>query len=381
MRITILCGCLEPGRNGLGDYARKLGSAAHQLGHEVQLIAVNDQCTSQDVHTTHAPVYRFQNGLRAATYKQIEHLVEQQNSDVLSLQFVHFAYHSKGILSQLVPFIQKLRANRHLHIMIHEPWIRPQTQTPWRQRLLGWIQKYQLQQAIRIWNPDTLHTSNAHYQFVLKAAGIETDILPLFGNIDHTPLQKHKLNTQLNWPPELAKIPLILFPFSQRRDWDPIPTLKQLKAASDKIGQPLHLVQIGKNTCLQQHWPAIEQFARDENWYTHQLGPQDESLLSQLMQQAKLGISSEHIQHSGKSGAVLSMLEHGLPVLATGAHPEPGPIVPPKSTTLLLELAKQPEAITQLLTNPRATSQFHSALTNCCQQWLSDLAKGTPHVG
>jgi hypothetical protein len=42
MNIVFICGCLEPGVDGVGDYSRRLAGELIRMGNKVQLISLND---------------------------------------------------------------------------------------------------------------------------------------------------------------------------------------------------------------------------------------------------------------------------------------------------------------------------------------------------
>jgi Trk K+ transport system NAD-binding subunit len=43
MKIAFICGSLEPGRDGVGDYTRRLAGELVKQQHEVLVIAFNDR--------------------------------------------------------------------------------------------------------------------------------------------------------------------------------------------------------------------------------------------------------------------------------------------------------------------------------------------------
>lgn len=43
MKIQFLCGSLEPGRDGVGDYTRRLAGELIRQGNDVSIIALNDR--------------------------------------------------------------------------------------------------------------------------------------------------------------------------------------------------------------------------------------------------------------------------------------------------------------------------------------------------
>jgi hypothetical protein len=52
MKIVFVCGSVEIGRDGVGDYTRQLGLELLNQGHEVRIIGINDKVSS--VHTEDA---------------------------------------------------------------------------------------------------------------------------------------------------------------------------------------------------------------------------------------------------------------------------------------------------------------------------------------
>ena len=42
MKFAFICGSLEPGRNGVGDYTRRLAGELAAQGHECLLVSLND---------------------------------------------------------------------------------------------------------------------------------------------------------------------------------------------------------------------------------------------------------------------------------------------------------------------------------------------------
>ena len=49
MKLLFLCGSFEPGQDGVGDYTRMLATELIQLGHQVSVIALNDQHINETV--------------------------------------------------------------------------------------------------------------------------------------------------------------------------------------------------------------------------------------------------------------------------------------------------------------------------------------------
>ena len=47
MRIAFVTSCMEPGRDGVGDYVRDLAAACVQRGHACVVTAINDRYVDQ----------------------------------------------------------------------------------------------------------------------------------------------------------------------------------------------------------------------------------------------------------------------------------------------------------------------------------------------
>ncbi|HEX6429722.1 MAG TPA: hypothetical protein VF008_18645, partial [Niastella sp.] len=48
MNILFICGALEPGKDGVGDYTRRLAGAVQSLGHRSSIIALYDHYVSEE---------------------------------------------------------------------------------------------------------------------------------------------------------------------------------------------------------------------------------------------------------------------------------------------------------------------------------------------
>ena len=49
MRIVFLCGSLEQGRDGVGDYTRKLAGQLIRCGHNVVAVSLNDNYIKENI--------------------------------------------------------------------------------------------------------------------------------------------------------------------------------------------------------------------------------------------------------------------------------------------------------------------------------------------
>ncbi|CAA6693502.1 MULTISPECIES: glycosyltransferase family 4 protein [unclassified Lentimonas] len=315
MKISFICGSLNPGRDGVGDYTRRLATQLSADGHKCQLISINDHETAPARIEDGIEIVRFQNALTGAHSEAIAEAIARWDPQWISLQFVCFAFHPKGFIHHLTPIIQALRTDRKLEIMFHELWVGEQPSIPFKHKIMGRIQQWLILHALSKWSPDSLHTSNRLYQYILERHGYKAERLPIFGNIAiaHAPTAADFTRAENER--------IVLFPFSQRHDWNVNETLTRLNEMATASATVLKLIQIGSLRSGLQHWDTINAYADNHGWQCQCLGAQSEETLSQWMQAADIGISSAHIHLADKSGAAVAMHEHGLPVICTITDP------------------------------------------------------------
>ena len=151
--------------------------------------------------------------------------------------------------------------------------------------------------------------------------------------------------------------------------------MHRLNVAAQQAGVSLSLIQVGANRLVQKHWRRIETFSRQHGWTCHVLGPQSDRLISQLMQVADLGVSSAHLQSADRSGAVVAMLEHGLPVMCssrTGTE-ETNHSRSIEVNPLLFSAYDPEDPLTRLLKKP-FKHNARSRLSEVADRWLLSLS-------
>src|SRR5690554_5543258 len=193
MKIIFLCGSLEPGRDGVGDYTRSLAGELVQAGHSAYAIALNDahldkfQDTPLQEETT-LTVYRIPSSWSSSQrFHQAKVWLDEIRPDWLSLQFVIYSFHPKGLPFGLGSRLAELVKGRRLHVMLHEIWIGFTSISPVKHRILGFFQKGIIKNLLKSAEVDLVTTTNGLYQAVLTDHKIKSDILPLFSNIALAP--------------------------------------------------------------------------------------------------------------------------------------------------------------------------------------------------
>lgn len=300
MKITFLCGCLEQGQDGVGDYTRRLAGELNKNGHEVSIISLNDHYLPEDGYVEQVqdliPVVRVRQGNRAETLLQVKRKIEKLGPEWLSLQYVPFAFHIKGLPWNLNGQLYQLGKGRKWHIMFHELWIGMEQNAPLKFRLWGSLQKIIIKKTIRLLSPQVIHTQTRVYQAQIERLGYKAEFLPLFGNI---PVQ---YNAQM---PEEKEINIAVFGGIQKGS--KIETI----ANSLPVSYRYNFHFVGNNGSEKIRWMRILEKANIKctsyDWM-------NEREVSKVLSRCQWGFISTPYYLAEKSGAAIAMLEHNLRV-------------------------------------------------------------------
>jgi hypothetical protein len=316
MRLLFLCTSLEPGRDGVGDYARRLALEATTRGHDCALLALNDRFVDAPFE------YEEENGitvLRLPSLAQGESLAvsfrERFAPDWISLQLVAYGLHPRGLLFAALPHLRAIIGRTRLHLMLHELWLGNDEVPTLRHRAIGFLQRTSLRRLIATLRPALVGTTNPVYAALLRTINVEADILPLCGNIPITP--KARLPQEIAFFRHPEKTWLGLFFGGLYREWKPEPFFSQLARASRAAERSVGLVQVGNAGGEgEKIWSELERdYGSAFRFFT--LGPQPAATVSALMLAADFGIAASPWSIIGKSGSAAAMLDHGLPVIVT----------------------------------------------------------------
>ncbi|WP_439882582.1 hypothetical protein ACSX1A_05310 [Pontibacter sp. MBLB2868] len=315
MNIVFLCGSLELGRDGVGDYTRRLGVELIRHGHRIAAVALKDPgvtvvvSNTQRIDNRELPVLRLPYTM--AANKRIElakNWIGNFNPQWISLQYVPFSFQSKGLPVGLTRIVRSVGQGACLHVMFHELWVGMSVNSSYKQTLWGWAQKQLIKTMLSTLQVKVIHTQTRLYQMQLQKLGFETNYLPLFSNIPaihNIGFMKH--NSEVTYD----SIKLVVFgaihPGAPVSDF-----AEDVLCYSKKNGKKVSLILIGRSGSEYKRW--ITEFesvgASVEN-----LGEKSPVAISKVLSSATLGISTTPIALVEKSGAVMAMREHGLPVL------------------------------------------------------------------
>lgn len=297
--------------------------------------------------------------------------------DWISLQFVCYAFHPKGITHGLARKIAPLLTGRKLHIMFHEIWLCKEQGWSWPQRAVGLLQRYFIRRLVRATRPAVLHTSNACYVEILNKNKIPAAELGLFGNVPiisepGSVWIQSQLRTALGG--EYRRETLWLFGLfgALHAQWPPEPLFTRLHRVAQAAGKTPVILSIGRTgQAGLELWNRMAQDYSDRFVFLR-LGEQSLERISEYLSFLDCGIATSPRSIIGKSGTSISMLEHGLPVIVNRndidicsprrAKGENNPFFIPCDTSLEIRLRHGLEKPPRGSRRPRVVQSFLSDL-------------------
>lgn len=325
MKVLFICGSAQPQRCGVGDYSRRLAGELIRQGHQASIISLMDVDVLNSVVETQmdltTPVIVF----RLPYSKGYGHncieakpFLENFNPDWVSLQYVPFSFHPKGLPVGLSRHLKLLTGNRFFEIMFHELWVSIDRSADLKIKIWGKIQLELILSLSKHLNPTIVHTQSGLYRTMLTNHGIDAQLLPLFSNI---PLEINQSNYNKIKPDfkQIGTISLVLFGSVHKNA--PVQTFaSELKSYSAKISKKIKLIILGRSGEEAEKWS--DEFLK-LNMEVFSTGEQTEENISKILSESDFGISTSAFEMLEKSGSVAAMVEHGLKVIcvATGFNP------------------------------------------------------------
>ncbi|MEO6257731.1 MAG: hypothetical protein ABIO82_03515 [Ginsengibacter sp.] len=359
---------MEPGCDGVGDYLRRLSSELMRTGNEVAVIAIKDRHIqhyfdgSQSVEMFNLKVLRLPFSRPLGLHEErVSKWIDRFSPDFLSLQFVPFSFHRKGLLFGLNGYLKKISKGYRWHIMFHELWVGMATDSSLKLKVWGFIQKQMIRSLMRELKPEVVHTNTTLYQQQLKLQGVRAIHLPLFSNISFAKDSKiKKEDNTLSHSKSVFIVhfglihPGALITHFARETMD--------YGREKKINFILRI--IGRGGSEQINW---EKICANEGLETEILGEQSFETISEILSSAALGITTNPLELVEKSGSVAAMIEHGLPVLSVSkswqapkkiATKNPGGVLPFNLTNLQLSLENRNQVALKINTAKSVAEQF-----------------------
>jgi hypothetical protein len=304
MNILFICGSSELGKDGVGDYTRRLCGELIRMGHNAQILSLCDyQATSfsrenQEIEGTKVVVNRIP--LATSNSQRLiwsQNVLNDFEPDWISLQYVPYSFNPKGLPFWLPSFLKKLKGNHKWHIMFHELWLGIDIESSFRHKCIGKLQQLIIKKIIRNTNPHFINTQNKLYQFFLQSQNINAEILPICGNIPLTAVK--------NKEREFTQIVL----FGTIHPGAPFKDFMDDLSNTNKFNNTIKFVFIGKNG------PELSNYINvlENNKIDYEvMGIQSESVISQVLIDSDYGISTTPYFQTEKSGVYAAYKEHQI---------------------------------------------------------------------
>jgi len=319
MKILFLCGSLQPGHDGVGDYTRRLCGELLKTNHQVQILSLCDNHSTsftnekQEIESTMVIVNRipvFVSNKRRFIWSQ--DILNDFQPDWISLQFVPYSFNPKGLPFWLPSFLKKLKGNHKWHIMFHELWIGMDLNASFKSKCIGLLQKSLVLKILKGKEKIIINTQTDLYQSKIAALGHNSQILSLFSNIIKNKVSNIEATTE--------ELELKLCIFGSIHYGAPIEKfiydLKQILSVS-KEKRTLKFVFIGNCGVAIEEWKKVLLI---HNINFEITGFVTDEEISVSLSGCHYGISTTPYILSQKSGSVAAMFDHQLPVLCVARN-------------------------------------------------------------
>jgi hypothetical protein len=329
VRLAFICSSLEIGRDGVGDYSRRLAGEIIRQGNSSVLVGLNDlpgagiRVETQEIEGAPIPVLRLPSDLSWGTRTaEARKWLDAFDADWVSLQYVPFGFHPKGLCFGLGKTLSAISPKAHWHFMFHELWLGLGRHAPVKDRIYGVLQRRIVLQLFHQLRPQSLHTHADPYRRVLTREGAQVSILPLFSGVPVVegdgwqglvePLaSKAAGKTQARNSLYLAGIFGGVHP-----EWNVAPAVNALLPLVHRSRKRLVLVFLGKNNLTQEAFNKIK-LALQDRADVIVMGERTNEEISRIMQTLDFGLATSPRQMIQKSSSAAAMLEHGLRLLVT----------------------------------------------------------------
>ncbi len=353
MKIAFVTNCLEPGLDGVGDYTSLLAAECERHGHSVARAALNDGFATTPIESPEL-LRTPQTQPWSARVRQARRWLEEFSPDWISLQFVAFGFHPRGLAGETGRRLSNLLSAWPAQVFFHELWVGEESGAAWKHRVLGWMQRRGILKMLNGLDVRLVHTSNATYTHLLRRRGVKAQRLPLFGSLPLPTVGKTEPNTALTFA----------FFGTLHPVWPPEPFLSYLRALRRPIAL-IHAGQIGSGAAL---WKRMESSC-GSNFQFHTLGALPPQEIADFLAAADFGVATTPWSIVGKSASVAAMLDCGLPVIVNRDDIRyPG--VPEETPDSPLLLKMQPGLPSQFHAPPRSPAKLRKS--GVCAQFLSD---------
>ncbi len=317
-KILIICGSIEPGKDGVGDYTRILSNELYRLGMTVRLIALYDKYVS---NVTVEPKLNGGNDfvavripVKLSVNKKIDVFRQELREfqpDFISIQFVPFSFNEKGVVAELVYLFSRIKRRPYKwSITFHELWINEQDNTKIKIFLWAKAQRFFIKVFVRLLDNPVLITTNELY--ASRFGSKHVNVLSLFGNIKIFSRPDNKLQYK-----EDSVLRVLLFGSLTTNFEEFKQQLPLVKSIKDKFFSSVTFLFVGRQVSSVEIYEKIIHSVLPDAVIEIK-GQLPEEKLSITIQSVDIAISRAGADLANKSGSTIAILEHGIPVILRG---------------------------------------------------------------
>lgn len=312
MRLLFICGSLQSGKDGVGDYTRIFCAKLIRKGHDVKMLSISDKGTSsilveaQYENGTNIDVLRIPNSLDWSEGQKIATVfIADFSPDWLCLQYVPFSFDKRGLPFKLADRLKTLGGDRKWYIMFHELWLGMDRESSIKYRLWGVVQKLLIISLYKKLKPIIVNTQSQLYFRQLKSLNFDVNILPLFGNVPVIGDRKKTNSNNLNF-----------VVFGGLHHGSMIEKFaEEVSSFASSSSIDVKLTFVGRNGKEKDHWLKV---CSKYNLGIEDFGEQSVERISDIFLGARFGLTTTPYILTDKSGSVAAMREHGLAIICLG---------------------------------------------------------------
>ena len=371
MRIVFLCGSLEPGRDGVGDYTRCLAAELVRQGHSAHIVSLFDkEGTTVTNNIQHAGdvgvlVLRIPKSISSKTrFSVAAEFIKASHPDWLSLQFVPFSFDDKGLPIRFAKRLRGIDGNIPWHIMFHELWVGMEVGASKKLVLWGRLQRKIIRSLLHTLNPALVHTHAGLYIEQLRNLGFSPKRLPLFSSIPVLSLPDNKPS---------AKKAKFMVAFGSVHPGAPIEDfMEDLCLYREAEGSSVEITFVGAGGTEVERWMKA---CRARTVPAVCLGELSADDVSVVLSKADYGLSTTPALMAEKSSAIAAMRAHGLPIICLRQLTARGfetDFVPPHV------LIYKKGALDKLLDKSVKSSPIGDGLNAAASSFVNDLIEAHP---
>ena len=320
MTIVFLCGSAHPGHDGVGDYTRRLAAELNAQGHTASILSSHDRgvtsITAQQQPEAGGLVQVTRIPFTMDAERRMEAIasgLEQRGAEWVSLQFVPFSFHPKGLPVTFLHHLSATVAPYRLQIMFHELWQGMDAEASFKSKLAGRLQRGMIRVALRSLQPALVATQATPYRALLGRMVPGVIQLPLVSNIP--PIAEVERFNGSSDPIRMVFFAAIYPQHCILR------FVAQLSDWIDETGKRVEFHFVGRNGDAKAAIVEIIKGARRAGAMkvvAH--GEGDPAFISRILNDCHLGLTTFPYALTEKSGSVAAYRAHGLPTLCLSAN-------------------------------------------------------------